>query len=103
VAKNLVVKIAHELPHADALSRVDHFIRQFLIKYESKVAEFDAGWDTNRLEGRARALGQSVTGSIDVGPQEVVISLQLPMLLTVMSKQIEGFLKSRAENALRAN
>jgi hypothetical protein len=101
LAKTVVVKVPHRMSEDDAIERVDRWVRGLVLHYDNQIHEFDAGWERNRLEGRGTAFGQSITGVIEVEPAEVVIRLQLPTLLSLMSSRIEALVQTKAERAFQ--
>jgi hypothetical protein len=62
---------------------------------------FTERWDADRLHFEGGALGQKITGRLDVTPDAVRIELDLPEILASIADRITGRLKTEAQKLLR--
>jgi hypothetical protein len=90
----IAVTISHSLGRDEAKRRLDNglgYIREQLAAFASSV---NYGWTEHRLDFGLSAMGQSITGRIDVEDRLVRVELGLPLLLHLLSRQIVGRIRS---------
>jgi hypothetical protein len=94
VPEPITVTISHSLGRDEAKRRLDNglgYIREQLAAFVSSV---NYGWTEHRLEFALTAIGQSITGRIDVEDRLVRVELGLPLLLHLLSRQIVDRIRS---------
>jgi Putative polyhydroxyalkanoic acid system protein (PHA_gran_rgn) len=94
MSEPLVVTIAHKLGREEALRRVKPALstaseRFPLLKVEQEV------WSGDRLDFRVRALGQTATGNVQVGDDNVRLEVTLPWLLHKFGEAIQKTISGR--------
>jgi hypothetical protein len=57
-------------------------------------------WEGNRLHFEAGALGQKMTGRLDVSEDSVKIEVDLPEILAALAERIAGKLKNEGRKLL---
>ena len=90
--KPVVMTISHELGRAAAVDR----IRSGFDRIGSTLGiavHFDQRWEGDTLHFDAKAMGQAVSGKLDVHDTDVVIELLLPALLAGFASKIGARLK----------
>jgi Putative polyhydroxyalkanoic acid system protein (PHA_gran_rgn) len=92
----LVVSIPHALGKAEALRRLKPgFARATanlpLLKFDEQT------WTANRMTFRAHAVGQVVSGTVDVGDSEVRLEVVLPWVLHRLAGVVQSAFKERAQ------
>jgi hypothetical protein len=97
----ITITIPHKLGRAEARLRVDAGIERF----KSQIGGGGLGrishlWDGDRVSLHAQALGQSMTGRIDVHDQDIRIELDLPAMLIGMANKVAGLLKKEGTRLL---
>jgi Putative polyhydroxyalkanoic acid system protein (PHA_gran_rgn) len=58
------------------------------------IAQLHQNWEGDRLNFQARALGQIISGAVDVGDTELRMELALPSLLAGFAEKIAGKLRN---------
>jgi putative polyhydroxyalkanoate system protein len=93
VAKTLTLTVPHRLTQDEARSRIEKAIVNLRGSHASKLADVNERWSGNHLDFQLKALGQPITGRIDVLPSDVRLEVDLPWMLAMLSgrvrKQVE--------------
>jgi len=92
----VTVTISHRLGRDEAKRRIDGglgTIRQELAQF---VKSLDYTWENYRLDFRATAMFQTITGRIEVYEEFVKVELGLPRLLHMVAKTIAGRIEKTA-------
>lgn len=95
-SRPVTVTLSHEHSRAEVRRRLDENIGQ-LTGQIAAVAKVDHEWTGDRLDFRARALMQTITGHIDVLDDHVRITVVLPGLLAGMAEKISGNLRNQGQ------
>ena len=97
----IVVRIPHRHTQEEATRRIRTGIDELRARYGDRVAALETKWDGPRMDGRLNALGQTLSGSIEVEPTVVVVTVQLPWLLAVLKERILGFVQKNGDRILQ--
>jgi hypothetical protein len=90
----VVITIPHRLGKAEARQRVNAGLDGFKAQLAGVgLARVSHGWTGDRLSFHAGALGQAVTGRIDVNDDNLRIEIELPALLSGLANRIAGQLE----------
>lgn len=87
----VTVTIPHNLGRQQAVDRVRSGFDKFGDALGFGV-KLDSRWEDDTAHFSAAALGQSVTGTVDVLDAEMVIKVELPLLLAGMADKISATL-----------
>jgi hypothetical protein len=94
MARPVTITIPHQLGKAEARHRIANGFGQLEAQMAAaSVSNVRQGWSGDRLNFSAQALGQTFSGGIDVGEQDVRIEVTLPGLLGMFAGKISGKLK----------
>ena len=93
MAKPIVVDIPHDLGRAEARRRLEQGFGRLRGQIAGNVASVEETWSGDRLTFRAGALGQTVTGRLDVFDQSVRIEVDLPWFLAAVAEKLRGRLQ----------
>ena len=96
----IVVTIAHQHGKAEAMRRIKTAIQSALTRYEGKLKIAEEKWTEGHLDFRVAALGQPVTGKIDVGDDQVRAEVLLTWLMEHLTTPAEALIKEEGERAL---
>ena len=94
------VTLPHQLGRAEAKRRLDGGIGKLGNFMPGGAARVDSRWEGDRLVLDIGAMGQVVTGYIDVEDKQVRIELKLPPMLAAFASQIRGFFANKAGEML---
>ena len=65
------------------------------------MMQLNESWDGDRMMFDARALGQSVSGHVDVGATSVTLVMVLPPLLAAIADKLRGKLTQAGQLLLK--
>ena len=94
MAKPVTVTVSHELGREGARSRIDGGIDRMMGSIAGGMLTFNKTWNADRMLFDARAMGQAVTGHVDVADDHVTIEVKLPLLLAGMAEKLAGRIKT---------
>jgi hypothetical protein len=99
----IAITIPHQLGQAEARRRLETgfaSLRQQMTGGLPAFVSFTERWDADRLTFEGGALGQKITGRLDVLPDAVRIELDLPQILAAIADRITGRLQTEAQQLL---
>ena len=97
MTKPLVVSIPHQLGASEAQRRLRTGIELLKEQYGGKLAVLDSHWTGNHLDFRVSAVGQTVSGKIDVAEDHVVLAVELPWVLAMLARKAQGLIQSKGQ------
>ena len=97
--KPVVIDLPHSLGVEEAKRRVERGVGK-LTHYIPGGAQVDSRTEGDRIHLRVRAMGQAITGTIDVEATKVRLELMLPAFLAMFAGKIEGLLRGKAAEIL---
>jgi putative polyhydroxyalkanoic acid system protein len=89
MSKPLVVSIPHHLGKAEAVRRLKSGIATAQANFGHLYTVQEEIWTDEHLQFRVSALGQSVSGSIDVADDHVRLEVVLPWLLAKLAEIVQ--------------
>jgi len=91
----ITIILPHKLGRAEARARVEASLGRFRDQMgKAGMGKIQHAWAENdRLGFHAQALGQSITGRIDVRDSDIKIEVDLPGILGAFADKIAGKLK----------
>lgn len=96
MSKPVVVAIPHELGRAEARRRIEQGIGQITGQIGA-VGELQQAWEGDRLRFSLQAIGQAITGAIDVGEREVRLEVHLPGIFGMIAGKVKGRLQKEGQ------
>jgi len=94
MSQPLIVSIPHRLGRQEARRRLDIGISRLRPELAGLVSSLDYSWEGDRLNFRASAMWQTITGAIEVLDDAVRIEIDLPWLMRLLAdtitKQVRG-------------
>jgi putative polyhydroxyalkanoate system protein len=94
MSRPVTVTVPHQLGKAEARNRVASSVGQLRDQFAAlSVSNFQQAWSGDRMNFQAQALGQTITGGIDVNDADIRIEVALPGLLGMFSSKIAGSLR----------
>ena len=99
-SQRLELSIPHNTTRADARRRLETGIARVLSDHASQVARVEQAWTGDRLDFAVAALGQRVTGELDVGDSAVQVRLVLPWLLARFADRLRPMIEKEARKML---
>jgi hypothetical protein len=97
------VRLPHRLDPAEVRQRLDRGIERARTEYADKVTQIDSTWESDqRLLLVLVVMGMSITGDIDVLPDEMVVKVNLPMMAKMFAGPIRSGIEERLGGLLAA-
>lgn len=98
MTKPITISIPHDLGRAEARKRIEEGFGQLKAQLGETAAErVQKSWSGDRLDFTAQAMGQTVTGAIDVLDAAVKIEIQLPNVLALLAGKLKGRLQKEGQ------
>jgi putative polyhydroxyalkanoate system protein len=98
--KPISVDLPHSLGTEEAKTRMQRGIGKLSDHIPGGQAEVESRWEGDRMHLRVQAMGQEVSGHIDVHPAKVHLELMLPAFLSLFAGTIETLMRSRGREML---
>ena len=93
MSKPLVVSIPHRVGKDEAIRRIKTGLAEVRTKYSQLFSVSEETWDQARLQFRISALGQAVSGTIDVAEDSVRLEIFLPWLLAKLAETLQPLIR----------
>ena len=90
------------LNEAQVKQRLTSAIADARAKHPQIMSGAQESWVGNRMTFRASAMGQTISGFVDVLPKVVNISIELPLMLAMLANRIRPQIESEARKLLSA-
>jgi putative polyhydroxyalkanoate system protein len=101
MAKTIRLSFPHSLGLDGVRRQIDSAIADARDKYPDALKELHTTWSGDRLDFRAAAMGQTITGSINALPDALDITVSLPFVLGLLAgkfrPRVEQEVKKRLE------
>ena len=99
--KTLDITIPHSLGRVEARRRVAEGVEKARVQYAGKVGHVEQCWTGDRLDIAILALGQRVSGWMEVHESAVQIHVLLPWLLAKLAERLRPQIESEAQRILQ--
>jgi len=98
MTRAITITIPHELGQAEARRRLEEGFGRMEQQFASSgVANFAKSWEGERLSFSAQAIGQVITGHLDVQDKAVRMEIHLPNLLGWIAGKLKGRLQKEGQ------
>jgi hypothetical protein len=95
------VTLPHNLTKDEVRRRMRAHADEIGNFFPAGLAKVTTGWPTeDRMTITAEVVGQSIPGGVEVRDHEVVITMELPLLLSVMKGPLEAAVKKEGVRLL---
>ena len=88
MSKLLTVIIPHQLGRAEARRRIEQGFGQLAEHLGPGASQSETGWEGERLNFALKAMGQAISGAIDVADQQVRVEVVLPGVLGMIARKV---------------
>ena len=97
MSRPITVTIPHELGKAEARRRLEAGFADMSRHLGGSVGALSQRWEGDQLSFALQAIGQQVTGFVDVADRSVRIELVLPGVLGLIASKIRGRLQKEGQ------
>ena len=91
------VTVPHDLGQEEALRRLQTAADALRSASAAQVRDAQDHWDGNTLSFSFSTMGANVHGTLEVGPAEAILAVQIPM----MAVMFKGTIQKRMEEELK--
>ena len=88
--RTMSVSIPHHLGRDEARRRIDTGLDSLQSQFAGRLTGVERSWDGDRMAFAVSALGQRVSGSLDVRDAEVAVEIALPWLLAAIADKVRA-------------
>lgn len=99
-SKTVVISIPSSLGQAETKRRLEAGVRNLRTQYANQVASVEETWTGDRMDFKVAALGQTLTGRLDVQAEGVRLEIDLPWLLAAFADKITREVRQRGAQLL---
>lgn len=103
MSQPVTVSVPHQLGQAEARRRIEEGFNQLQSQMTGGMGgmfTWQKRWEGDRLHFESGALGQKLTGRLDVQDDAVRIEVDLPELLAALADRISGKLRQAGQKLL---
>jgi hypothetical protein len=97
MAEPVVVTIPHKLGKEEAARRLKKGFGDVRSTFGEKFVVLTDSWTGDHLDFRASLLGQTTTGTVDVGDNSVRLEVQLPWMLALLANKAKAIVMKRGQ------
>jgi hypothetical protein len=97
---SMTIAIPHSLTEEEAMGRIKNLLAEVKNDYGDKVTDLRENWTGNGGEFSFKAMGFTLSGTLAVKPNEVVMKGNFPLAALPFKSKIESMIRSRAEQLL---
>ena len=98
--RTITVTIPHRLTQDQARARLQQGIADLKAQHAQAIAQVDERWDGDRMSFRLTAMGQAITGRVEVQPSAVKLDVDLPWLIAMLAEKIRPRIESEGRKML---
>lgn len=98
--KTIDVSIPHRLGKAEAKSRLQGGAEKLRAQFGGQVAQVHESWTGDHADFRFTAMGQAITGRMDVEESLIKLSVDVPWVLGMLADKIKGKLQQEGKKLL---
>lgn len=99
-SKTITVSIPSRLGQAETKRRLEDGVRHLRAQYANQIASVEETWTGDHMDFKVAALGQSLTGRLDVQADSVRVEIDLPWLLAAFAEKIKTEIEQRGRKLL---
>jgi hypothetical protein len=99
--RTLEISVPHDLGRAEARRRVADGLQNVQARYGQSVGTIEQRWTGDRLDFTVTALGQRISGDLDIQDKAVHIRVLLPWLLARIAEKLRPQIENEARRVLK--
>ncbi len=97
MSKAITLTIPHDLGRAEARRRIDEGLAHFSRRMGAAAGLLTRSWSGDRLSFAFEAIGQRISGFIDVEDAAIRLEVVLPSLLGLMANKVRSRLRREGQ------
>lgn len=101
MSRSISVSIPHDLGRAEARSRIESGFGDLSRHLGSGAGAVTRAWQGDRMSFQLAAMGQAISGAVEVADRSVMVQVALPSVLALMAGAIRGRLQREGQLLLQ--
>jgi putative polyhydroxyalkanoate system protein len=102
MSKPITISIPHELGRATARQRIEEGFGKLTAQFgEAAAKAVTKTWTGDRMDFSVAAIGQHITGHLDVQDAAVLMTINLPNVLALLAGKIKGRVQKEGQLLLK--
>lgn len=97
MSKAITVNIPHELGRAEARRRIDEGFGRLFQQMGGTAGALTKSWEGDKLNFSLEAMGQAISGVIEVAETTVRLEVLLPNFLAMIAGKLKGRLQKEGQ------
>jgi hypothetical protein len=97
MSQPVVVTIPHRLGKQEAVRRLQAGFGNMRSTFGEKFVVLTDDWAGDHLDFKASLLGQTTTGTVDVGEHSVRLEVQLPWMLAMLANKAKAIVQKQGQ------
>jgi hypothetical protein len=98
--KTISISIPHRLTQEEARTRLQKGITDLKSQHAASIAQVSETWNGDQMSFRLTAMGQAITGRIDVQPSAIKLDIDLPWLLAAFAEKFRPRIEQEGQKML---
>ena len=98
--KTIDVSIPHRLTRDDARARLKDGAQRLRTQFGGQAANVEEHWQDYHAEFKFTAMGQSITGRMDVEADAINLAVDVPWMLAMLADKIKGRIEQEGRKLL---
>lgn len=100
--QNITATIPHKLSRADAKRRIQEAMGEIRRQAAPVVSNVQENWNGDSMAFSANAMGQTISGRVDVEDRAVQLEVALPWMLAALGGAVTGHIEQQCRKLLAA-
>jgi hypothetical protein len=98
--KTIDVSIPHRLGRDEARTRLKTGVERLQSQFNGQVAQVQHTWSEYRADFAFSAMGQGITGRMNVEDDAIKLSVDVPWMLAILADKIKGKIEQEGRKLL---
>ena len=98
--KTITITIPHRLTQQEARARLQKGIADLKAQHAASIAQVAETWNGDQMSFRLTAMGQAITGRMDVQPSAIKLDIDLPWLLAAFAEKFRPRIEQEGRKML---
>jgi putative polyhydroxyalkanoate system protein len=94
-SKTITVTLPSHLGPAETKRRLQDGVQKLRTQFAGQIASVEETWTDDRMNFKVTAMGQTVTGRLDVQAESVRVELDLPWMLAMIADKVKAEIEKR--------
>ncbi len=101
MSKPITIAIPHQLGVAAARQRIEDGLERAGQQFGDAAKALTKTWEGDRMSFSVAAMGQTITGHLDVEAAAVQVTVNLPNVLALIADRVKGRVQTEGQKLLK--